>query len=152
MNAFPCFHSEPVMVSRNRKVSLRAAALGFTVAVVIGVASGPSAAAPVTGFVYTQRPGGRPVLVFDRTADGALSLAAAVPTGGAGGEVVSVGSQGALAVSQNRQYVFAVNEGGNSVSVLKRTAAGLTAVGTVSLGGAFSGQHYGQREPRLCPQ
>ena len=137
MNAFPCFHSEPVMVSRNRKVSLRAAALGFTVAVVIGVASGPSAAAPVTGFVYTESNlADNSVLVFDRTADGALSLAATVPTGGAGGGVVSVGSQGALAVSQNRQYVFAVNEGGNSVSVLKRTAAGLTAVGTVSSGGA----------------
>jgi 6-phosphogluconolactonase len=76
-------------------------------------------------------------LVFDRTADGALSPAATVPTGGAGGGVVSVGSQNALAVSQNRQYVFAVNEGGNSISVLKRTAAGLTAVGTVSSGGAL---------------
>jgi 6-phosphogluconolactonase len=138
MNAFPCFHSEPVIVPRNRKVSLPAAALGFTVAVVTGVASGPSAADPVTGFVYTESNlADNSVLVFDRAADGALSLAATVPTGGAGGGVVSVGSQGALAVSQNRQYVFAVNEGGNSVSVLKRTAAGLTAVGTVSSGGTL---------------
>ena len=137
MNTFPYFHSEPVTVPRNRKVSLRAAALGFTVAVVIGVASGPSAADPA-GFVYTESNlSNNSVLVFDRAADGALSLAATVPTGGAGGGVVSVGSQGALAVSQNWQYVFAVNEGGNSVSVLKRTAAGLTAVGTVSSGGAL---------------
>ena len=93
---------------------------------------------PVTGFVYTESNlADNSVLVFDRAADGALSLAATVPTGGAGGGVVSVGSQGELAVSQSRQYVFAVNEGGNSVSVLKRTAAGLTAVGTVSSGGAL---------------
>ncbi len=48
MNAFPYFHSEPVMVLRNRKVSLRAAALGFTVAVVIGVACGPAIAVGAT--------------------------------------------------------------------------------------------------------
>ena len=82
------------------------------------------------GFVYTESNlSDNSVLVFDRAADGALSLAATVPTGGAGGGVVSVGSQGALAVSQNQQYLFAANEGGNSISVLKRTPAGLTTVG-----------------------
>ena len=137
MNTFPYFHSEPVIVPRNRKVSLRAAALGFTVAVVIGVASGPSAADPA-GFVFTEsNQADNSVLEFDRTADGALTLAATVPTGGAGGGVVSVGSQGAVAVSQNQQYIFAANEGGNSISVLKRTATGLTAVSTVSSGGTL---------------
>ena len=93
---------------------------------------------PVTGFVFTEsNQADNSVLEFDRTADGALSLAATVPTGGAGGGVVSVGSQGSVAVSQDLQYVFAVNEGGNSVSVLKRTATGLTAVSTVSSGGAL---------------
>jgi 6-phosphogluconolactonase len=90
------------------------------------------------GFVYTESNlSDNSVLVFDRAADGALSLAATVPTGGAGGGVVSVGSQGAVAVSQSQQYLFAVNEGGNSISVLKRTPAGLDAVGTVSSGGTL---------------
>jgi 6-phosphogluconolactonase len=93
---------------------------------------------PVTGFLFTEsNQAANSVLEFDRTADGALSLVATVPTGGAGGGVVSVGSQGSVAVSQNRQYIFAANEGGNSISVLKRTATGLTAVGTVSSGGAL---------------
>jgi 6-phosphogluconolactonase len=93
---------------------------------------------PVTGFVFTEsNQADNSVLEFDRTADGALTLAATVPTGGAGGGVVSVGSQGAVAVSQNQQYIFAANEGGNSISVLKRTATGLTAVSTVSSGGTL---------------
>src|SRR5277367_3885522 len=93
---------------------------------------------PVTGFVFTEsNQADNSVLEFDRTADGALTLAATVPTGGAGGGVVSVGSQGAVAVSQSQQYIFAANEGGNSVSVLKRTATGLTAVRTVSSGGTL---------------
>src|SRR5271154_607797 len=66
------------------------------------------------GFVYTESNlANNTVLVFNRAADGALSLVATVPTGGAGGGVVSVGSQGALAVSSDQQYVFAVNEGGD---------------------------------------
>ena len=97
-----------------------------------------NAADPVTGFVFTEsNQADNSVLEFDRTADGALTLAATVPTGGAGGGVVSVGSQGAVAVSRNQQYIFAANEGGNSISVLKRTATGLTAVSTVSSGGTL---------------
>jgi len=51
------------------------------------------------GFVYTETNGANnAVLVFNRAANGSLTLAANVPTGGLGGGVVSVGSQGSLAL------------------------------------------------------
>jgi 6-phosphogluconolactonase len=90
------------------------------------------------GFVYTETNGtNNAVLVFNRAADGSLSLAATVPTGGLGGGVVSVGSQGALALSQDRRWLFVANEGDGSISVMERTPAGLQAVGRVSSGGTL---------------
>jgi 6-phosphogluconolactonase (cycloisomerase 2 family) len=78
------------------------------------------------GFVYTETNGtNNAVLVFNRAANGSLSLAATVPTGGLGGGVVSVGSQGALALSQDRRWLFVANEGDGSISVMERTPAGL---------------------------
>jgi len=91
-----------------------------------------------TGFVYTEtNQPNNAVLVFNRAADGALSLAATVPTGGLGGGVVSVGSQGALALSEDRRWLFVANEGDGSISVMERTPAGLKLVGKVSSGGAL---------------
>jgi 6-phosphogluconolactonase (cycloisomerase 2 family) len=90
------------------------------------------------GFVYTESNlPNNSVLVFNRAANGTLSLAATVPTGGAGGGVVSVGSQGALALSRDRRWLFVANEGDGSISVMARTRAGLKAVGRVSSGGTL---------------
>ncbi|MFZ2106996.1 MAG: beta-propeller fold lactonase family protein [Roseiarcus sp.] len=90
------------------------------------------------GFVYTEtNQSSNAVLVFNRAANGALSLAATVPTGGLGGGVVSVGSQGTLALSQDQRFLFVANEGDDSISVMERTPAGLKAVGKVSSGGTL---------------
>jgi 6-phosphogluconolactonase (cycloisomerase 2 family) len=90
------------------------------------------------GFVYTESNLlNNSVLVFNRAADGTLSLAATVRTGGAGGGVVSVGSQGALALSRDRRWLFVANEGDGSISVMERTPAGLKAVRRVSSGGTL---------------
>jgi 6-phosphogluconolactonase (cycloisomerase 2 family) len=90
------------------------------------------------GFVYTESNLlNNSVLVFNRAANGTLSLAATVPTGGRGGGVVSVGSQGALALSQDRRWLFVANEGDGSISVMERTLTGLKAVGRVSSGGTL---------------
>ena len=90
------------------------------------------------GFVYTESNLlNNSVLVFNRAANGTLSLAATVPTGGAGGGVVSVGSQGALALSRDRRWLFVANEGDGSISVMERTPAGLKRVGRVSSGGTL---------------
>src|SRR5271170_5989489 len=91
-----------------------------------------------SGFVYTEtNAANNGVLVFNRADDGTLSLAANVATGGLGGGVVSVGSQGALALSQDRRWLFVANEGDNTISVMERTPAGLQAVGRVSSGGTL---------------
>ena len=90
------------------------------------------------GFVYTEsNASNNSVLVFNRAADGTLSLAATVLTGGVGGGVVSVGSQGTLALSQDRRWLFVANEGDGSISVMERTPAGLRAVESVSSGGTL---------------
>jgi 6-phosphogluconolactonase len=90
------------------------------------------------GFVYTETNGANnAVLVFNRAANGSLTLAATVPTGGLGGGVVSVGSQGTLALSQDGRWLFVANEGDGSISVMERTASGLKAVGKVSTGGTL---------------
>ncbi|MGB8542862.1 MAG: beta-propeller fold lactonase family protein [Candidatus Acidiferrales bacterium] len=90
------------------------------------------------GFVYTETNGANnAVLVFNRAGDGSLTLAATVPTGGLGGGVVSVGSQGALALSQDGRWLFVANEGDGSISVMERTDTGLKAVGKVSTGGTL---------------
>lgn len=91
-----------------------------------------------SGFVYTEtNAANNGVLVFNRAADGTLSLAANVATGGLGGGVVSVGSQGTLALSQDRRWLFAANEGDNTISVMERTLGGLKAVGKVSSNGTL---------------
>ncbi len=88
------------------------------------------------GFVYTETNGANnAVRVYNRAANGSLALAATVPTGGSGGGVVSVGSQGALALSQDGRWLFVANEGDGTISVMERTASGLKAVGKVSTGG-----------------
>lgn len=141
--ALPCYF-EAVRGLQIRKVLSRSA-LAFAVAATIGIASAPLSAqntgslgAQNTGFVYTETNAtANSILVFNRAANGSLSLAATVPTGGQGGGVVSVGSQGTLALSPDGRWLFAANEGDNTISVLQRTHAGLTAVGKVSSNGTL---------------
>src|SRR5277367_6672431 len=117
--------------------ALSRAALAFAVAT--GILAAPlSFAFQNTGFVYTETNATtNSILVFDRAVNGSLSLAATVPTGGVGGGVVSVGSQGTLALSQDGRWLFVANEGDGSISVMERTEAGLKAVGKVSTGGTL---------------
>lgn len=91
-----------------------------------------------SGFVYTETNAtANSILVFNRAANGSLSLAATVSTGGLGGGVVSVGSQGTLALSPDRRWLFAANEGDSTISVLERTPAGLKLAGRVSSHGTL---------------
>jgi 6-phosphogluconolactonase len=101
-------------------------------------AQNPGAAIQNTGFVYTETNAtANSILVFNRAANGSLSLAATVPTGGVGGGVVSVGSQGTLALSKDGHWLFAANEGDNTISVLERTSVGLKLAGKVSSHGTL---------------
>jgi 6-phosphogluconolactonase (cycloisomerase 2 family) len=93
------------------------------------------AAAQAHGRVYTQSNAadGNEVLVYDRGADGALTLAAHVATGGRGAGA-SLGSQSALAMSDDGRWLFAVNAGSDEVSVLAVGRQGLQLAGRASTG------------------
>src|SRR6266699_957627 len=69
--------------------------------------------------------------VLTRGADGRLTAAATVATGGLG-TGASLGSQGAVALSNDGRWLFAVNAGSNDVSVFSVGAAGLTLASRTS--------------------
>ena len=79
----------------------------------------------------TNAAGGNAVMAFHRAADGTLTAAGTYPTGGTGlGR--GLGSQGALVLSDDDRWLFAVNAGSNTVSVFAVTASGLKATQTVA--------------------
>ena len=83
------------------------------------------------------------VVAFRRNARGMLTLAGEFPTGGAGNPVPRppdpssdpLASQGALIMSNNNRFLFAVNAGSNQISVLKIKKNDLELVDVVSSGG-----------------
>lgn len=99
---------------------------------------GVAAAASDSGAVYTltNSPAGNAVLVFKRAADGALTAAGFVSTGGLG-TGAGLGSQGALTLSANHKWLFAVNAGSHEISVLAVSPEGLTLIDKVASGGAW---------------
>jgi 6-phosphogluconolactonase len=97
---------------------------------------GVAAAAGNGGAVYTltNSAAGNAVAIFNRGADGTLTAAGTVATGGLG-TGVGLGSQGALTLSADQQWLFAVNAGSNEISVLAVTHDGLKLIDKVSSGG-----------------
>ncbi len=103
------------------------------------VAAGASAEPDRSGFVFTSTnaASGNAVLVFSRAADGTLSAAGSVATGGLG-TGSGLGSQGALALSRdNGRFLFVVNAGDNTISALAVSRNGLRPVDTVPSGGVM---------------
>ncbi len=88
------------------------------------------------GAIYTLTNAltGNEVLAFHRSADGGLTPAGAVASGGAG-TGAALGSQGALALSGDRHWLFVVNAGSNSVSSFRVQADGLVLADTALSGG-----------------
>jgi len=76
-----------------------------------------NAAGSARGAVFTQTNSvsGNAVAVFARGGDGSLTQTATYATGGAG-TGANLGSQGAVALTDNGKRLFAVNAGSNSVS------------------------------------
>jgi hypothetical protein len=79
--------------------------------------AGASSAMASTSAVYTQSNGadGNVVRAFERAADGSLSAAGAVSTGGLG-TGAGLGSQGAVALSDNGRVLIAVNAGSDEIT------------------------------------
>lgn len=79
------------------------------------------------------------VIIFDRAADGMLTLADAVSTEGigSGGTLDPLASQGAIVLSQDHRWLLAVNAGSNEISVFRVSPEGLDLVDKVDSGGVF---------------
>ncbi|MGE0542036.1 MAG: lactonase family protein [Dehalococcoidia bacterium] len=91
---------------------------------------------PDSGAVYTltNDPTGNTVLIWDRAADGVLTPAGRVLTGGQGSGD-GLGSQGALVLSADGRYLFAVNAGSADLSVFAVGPPGLALLDRVPSGG-----------------
>ena len=88
------------------------------------------------GAVYAlmNQASGNTVAIYARSADGSLTAAGGAATGGAGAGA-GLGSQGALALSDDGRWLFAVNAGSNDVSAFRVSAGGLSLTGRIASGG-----------------
>lgn len=88
------------------------------------------------GAVYTMSNAAdrNAVLIFDRSFDGRLRAAGAVPTGGRGSGA-GLGNQGGVVLSDDERWLLAVNAGSGDVSVFQVQRRGLRLVSRTSSGG-----------------
>jgi 6-phosphogluconolactonase (cycloisomerase 2 family) len=108
-------------------------ALVALVALLLGPASVAAAAEGRTGAVYTlTNAATNAVIAYDRSASGALTWSGTFPTGGSGG---ALGSQGAVVISDDGRWLYAVDAGSNDIAVFKITQDGLIWSDRVASGG-----------------
>jgi 6-phosphogluconolactonase (cycloisomerase 2 family) len=90
------------------------------------------------GAVFTESnaAAGNAVIAFARGADGSLTPAGSFATLG-NGTGAGLGSQGAVALSDDGQFLFAVNAASNSITSFAVDGATLSRVGTVASGGTL---------------
>ena len=88
------------------------------------------------GAVYTltNAAGANAVLAYDRSADGRLGQARTFPTGGTGSGA-GLGSQGAIALSEDHHWLLAVNAGSDDVTVFSVDGDALTFRSRTASGG-----------------
>lgn len=103
-----------------RSIIRRGAALAVASFACMLITTPPASAADGGGAVYTlsNETTGNRVVVFDRAADGSLTAAGAVPTGGLGNGG-GLGSQGSVVVSDDGRWLLAVNPGSDDISVFR---------------------------------
>jgi 6-phosphogluconolactonase len=89
---------------------------------------------PGAVYVLTNEPTGNRLAVFMRDGDGMLTPAGIVPTGGVGtGQ--NTENQGGIAFSDDRQFIYAVNPGDNTITVFSVTPLGPVPVQRIESGG-----------------
>jgi 6-phosphogluconolactonase (cycloisomerase 2 family) len=98
--------------------------------------AGAALSAREAGTVYTESNAstGNQILVFHRAADGALTPAGAVASGGLG-TGAPLASQGAVALDGAGEWLFAVNAGSDSISSFRVRKGGLERAATAGSGG-----------------
>ena len=97
-------------------------------------AAAMAADAPGAVYALTNAAGASAVAMYARAADGSLAWVGSVATGGTGAGS-GLGSQGAIALSDDGRWLFAVNAGSNDVSAFRVTAGGLSLTSRVASGG-----------------
>jgi 6-phosphogluconolactonase len=97
-----------------------------------------SSGASEVGAVFTlsNSAAGNDVIAFTRSADGSLSPAGSFSTLG-NGTGAGLGSQGAVALSDDGRFLFAVNAGSNTVTSFAVDGSNLARVSTVASGGTL---------------
>lgn len=87
-------------------------------------------------FTLSNSSTGNAVIAFSRGADGTLTPAGTFATQG-NGTGAGLGSQGAVALSDDGQFLFAVNAASNSITSFTVDGTNLTRVSTVASGGSL---------------
>jgi len=95
-----------------------------------GVVMAKGGGSPGAVYTMTNSHLGNEVLVFDRSADGSLSPAGAVETGG-NGTGGGLGNQGGVLLTADNQWLYVVNAGSDTISVFKVKPHGLERMGSV---------------------
>jgi 6-phosphogluconolactonase (cycloisomerase 2 family) len=111
--------------------------LALSVALLVALAA-PAVvgASSAKGAVFTlsNETSGNRVLVWARSGNGSLTHVGSVPTGGTGSGA-GLGSQGALTLSRNHRWLYAVNPGSDEISVFRVRGTHLTLVEVAPSGG-----------------
>jgi 6-phosphogluconolactonase (cycloisomerase 2 family) len=114
-----------------RSTGTAALALGL---VLFSASLAVAAGSPGAVYTITNAPSGNAVVAYDRAGNGTLSPGGVFATGGAGSGA-SLNSQGAVIVSDDQRFLFAVNAGSNSISSFRVVHDGLELVDIVPSGG-----------------
>jgi len=93
-----------------------------------------AAIAPGAVYTMTNAASGNSVLAFARAADGTLSPAGSLLTGGFG-TGAGLGSQGSVALSPDGRFLLVVDPGSDQVSAFAVTSSGLQLLNTAGSGG-----------------
>src|SRR2546430_2718105 len=126
---------------QNRGVTSPASAITTSLQAQHGDQSRDGIDGPRAVYTLTNQVAGNAVAVFNRSADGTLTAAGTIATGGTG-TGAGLGSQGAVALSDDGRRLFAVNAGSNDVSVFDVGPAGLSLAGRTASGGRSRGSPY----------
>jgi 6-phosphogluconolactonase (cycloisomerase 2 family) len=110
--------------------------LGLAQISTVGLTPGRAAADDLPASVYTltNAPAGNGVAVYHRAADGTLAPAGVIPTGGAG-TGSGLENQGAVTLSSDGRWLFAVNAGSSEISAFAVGPEGVTLTDKVGSGG-----------------
>jgi len=108
-------------------------ALGFT-SLMLGQANAEDSRFSDTLYTLSNNAEHNSVLVFNRNAEGYMEFSDEVDTEGQG-TGGGLGNQGALAMSENQRYLFAVNAGSNDVSVFRMSPNSLELLDRAAVDG-----------------